>query len=151
MSYQEIVDLIEQFKQNPNMINDDDYLEKIKDMITDFSNYNGEKGEYIENNENVIKEIICNSKFIDRYLNNDIILVSFLEFNLENLDEISPKYLNRILEFVKNCDLSYLGTQKNFFDFIEKHDRSLLSNFELGNIFSEINEEVLEQYGNISV
>ena len=95
MSYQEIVDLIEQIKKNPNMINDINYLEKIKNLLIDLGNYMDEDKnveEYIENNAYVIKEIVCNPKFIDRYLNNDRIFEYFLEFNLENLDEISPKY-----------------------------------------------------------
>ncbi len=159
MELQEIINLIEEYKKNHNIINDNNYLDKIgkafKSYIDhDFIDNDGLSSKYSSTIEDVFTELLSIPIFIDYYVNDDEIFSYILSINLNNFDSIESKYHDRILEFLRTGNIlewqeSEIFSNKNIFEFICKYDKSLLSEVDLTDIFLEFTKEDINNYGDI--
>ena len=155
MKLDEIINLINQYLKDPNIISNNNFLNQIGIVIkTLFNNKNIETSNIIIKYNHTIESIIRNQQFIDYYLDDDIIFFHFLCLNLDNLDSLAIKYRKKIVNLLENGNIESwqkdeLFSNKNLFNFISKIDRELLIKFNLFEIFKEITLLDIKQYGDI--
>ena len=159
MNIDEIIDVFEQYKNNPNIINNNDYFNRLLGVIRFFQKITNETfeilskeeqeklNEYITNNENFIINIFKNSRLIN-YAFNDPEFMNYLSNYLDS-NELLSNYPQQLLDYIsKNKDIGSLAKNKEIFNYVTAVDKSLVFKFDLDSIFSTIDSEILQNYGN---
>ncbi len=166
---EDIKEILKLYHDNPNIINDDNYTEKLVWVVEKLIKI------VVSNDEEKTKEIL---ESIEQYNDNDLIgkilndvldnkfdyIYNHNEWLLKHIDmpkmfphlneEILSKYGNGILIFLKEtknkygwddpCLLEFLVNRK---DLSQEEKNNLIQNINIEKMFSELNEEILAKYG----
>ena len=166
---EDIKEVLKLYHDNPNIINDDNYTEKlvwvveklIKIMVSNDEEQAKEISESIEqyNDNDLIEKIlndVLDNKFDYIYNHNEWLLkyINMPKMFPHLNEEILSKYGNGILIFLKEtknkygwadpCLLEFLVNRK---DLSQEEKNNLIQNINIEEAFPELTEEILAKYG----
>ena len=156
MTVAEIREIINLFKQNKNIIQDDSFCHRVINLFNYFCS-NGDIRE-LEGGEELLNDSEANEVLVEIAQTEKIILMTLQDDKLFSfICGCNPP--SRILEVALPHILNLLKTDKEIpyeitssielFEYIYNNEPTLLNKLQLERVFSDINEEILNKYGNL--
>jgi len=156
MDGKKIVEILQKYTDNPNIINDDNYFKSLIEAIIFIAKYDKDYleindiemvEEFFDINYDLLKTLFKHSKLIDYALNNYYVMYKVYEY--VSVEEFLKFNEDKVLIYIENNDYipSNWKKNKNLFEYILEHNKSLISKLNLEEFFPEITDEVLLEYG----